>query len=858
MAEIAISYSRLDDETAHAVRDELVRAGYAVWIDETRKYDDTASLNIPLGQQHWAIICREFAAAHLTLVIDTPNWHESRYCQKEHEFLLTWGKWVEFYVPGTGSPVPLAQQLSQRQRLTGAHARVVQLAHSGTLHSASLVERLLRRTEARDAEMLLDDDVTTAGITISDELGRAARDLVDAARKWRVRLLRALTALTLVLAVLVVFAVVEWTVSAARRDAAVRSANLAQSLNEASLAQEEADTAKALQLAGKAVSHADTAAAVDALGIARANDHRLRAIGIDRHAYRRAQWAAEAPIIVAYAGNSVQQFDATTGRQTAAIELNANHGNASLAVSASGDRAVIADGTLWILDFRANSVRQLTENVNLVATAEGEDLWTVSSHDAGVMLQRRSFDALESGAVSAAYRLSTEPKAMAIDSRHRTVDYLDGAGALRTVGYDGDQLREIATNEVLPAAEVDSKSTLFAITRCGESVYGNVPKRGIHDQKFRRTGQTLVTDAVPLAIRQPVCNPDGSAWAFYPASRETDTLFGTTRPFVPWGSNSYIPVCDPVGSRTAVVTPDGWLYIMPGERIEYADVGTVRALIRFPHNEFHINTDGEIVDTATGSVTGTLGTVRLLSTIATTLGDIAAISTDNAILRIDSHGRPLAPIPMDDTEIHSLRAGSDGQTFVVVDSRGVALLARDGTLRRIPNDWLQTDRRPIDADVSPDGRHLVVSDTGGRVALLDPDAASTPRVWPQSMPASSTLAVGYISSTANIVVLGADGIVRLLDHDLNTVASSYLGDTPQQLDLYGDTIVVTSARLGITLYDTQTLHIKDRIPRTVTRVYAFALDPASAELLGLQLPESDKPDAGTSRTRIPLPTLVNP
>lgn len=77
---------------------------------------------------------------------------------------------------------------------------------------------------------------------------------------------------------------------------------------------------------------------------------------------------------------------------------------------------------------------------------------------------------------------------------------------------------------------------------------------------------------------------------------------------------------------------------------------------------------------------------------------------------------------------------------------------------------------------------------------------------------------------------------------MNTIASSYLGDAPQQLDLY----------------DTQTLHIKDRIPRTVTRVYAFALDHASAELLGLQLPESDKPDAGTSRTPIPLPTLVNP
>ena len=97
MADIAISYSHLDELFAGHVRQAFTRLGVTVWMDEAEQGTGGAEgIALPWGQAHWDVITTEFAAADVVVVIDTPNWRASKYCQDEYRFLLEWGMAVEF------------------------------------------------------------------------------------------------------------------------------------------------------------------------------------------------------------------------------------------------------------------------------------------------------------------------------------------------------------------------------------------------------------------------------------------------------------------------------------------------------------------------------------------------------------------------------------------------------------------------------------------------------------------------------------------------------------------------------------------------------------------------------------------
>ncbi|MGW4371603.1 TIR domain-containing protein [Nocardia takedensis] len=852
MADIAISYSHADRETAEAVREELRTAGYSVWMDETGEYSRTAeAVNLPVGQQHWEVIQSEFAAADLVIVLDTPRWRASPYCRKEFEFLLQWGKWTAFHVPGSGPVVAHATELVARRRVTGAHTRIVALARSNDIQSRSLVERLLRRSEAEDAEIVLSADAPAAGISVDETLKNTAVAVMHHARRARRRLWQGATTATAILAVLAVVGAIAWTVAVAQRDAATRSANFSQSLNLASRSLDEVDSGRSLGLANEAVAHSDTPAAVEALEIATANDRRLRTFAVDRREYVGAAWAPDAPVIVAYSRTALQQFDARTGRQLGSITLDEDTRIKSIAVSASGRTVAFTDGDLNVADFASGTTRQVIGNVELVATGDGTDIWYSTPWDGGALLNRAAFADIDE---AVEFRLPARPTAMTVDARQRILDYTDGRGKLHTAKYTDSGIQETAAIEIVPETEMESTSSGASVTRCGDNVFGLIPKKTIWEASFAVTATGVTVDRAALGLNRHVCNSDSSAWATGPAMTDLMTFAGAKRPYIPWGANRYVTALDTTGSRAAVITPDGWLYIMPGARIEYEDAEKIHALAKIGRSEFGIRADGDVVDLSNNAVTGHVESKTLLSPLASVIDDTAVIGADNGMLRIDGNGATTLAVPMDGMTIRGTRAGSDAKTFVITATNAVTLLGTDGAVRTIHADWLADDNHLIDGDISPDGGTVVVTTTAGQVALIDVKSPSTPRFWGEHMPPGSVTFAAFTPTTGKILVTGADGIARLMNSDFAVQATTFVGDAPKQAEIFGPVTVVTSPRNGIAVYDTETLALRDRIPPTVTSITAVMFDSMTRSLLGIR-PHDSTEDKDASRVYIPLPTL---
>jgi hypothetical protein len=858
VADIAISYSHTDASPAYAAYRELEAIGYTVWIDDPAdKERGTAAIGLPVGQDHWRVISTEFAAADLIIVIDTPGWHASKYCQDEYTFLRDWGKWVEFYVPDSGSVAELAAKLRDRHALTAAHARLVLSAQPGAVRSASLAERMLRRSEARDAEAI--STVDAPWLVVTEKLAAVAKDVQERAVQARRRLWQGGITITITLAVLALVGSIALVFALNRRDDAVRAANVSRSLNSAAEVGAEADTGRALDLAETAVDFADTPAATEALNTARANDQRLRSVTIDRREYIGAAWAPGAPIIVGYARNAIQQFDGETGAQLGTIHTPADVKIGAIAVSRSGQQVAFTANGLWIADFATGSTRKILSAVDRVATGDGIDLWFATPRSDGSELGHTTFGDVGNAAKTMKFDIPAAPLAMSASAAKGILDYVDARGKLHTARYTDTTVAETSVVEI--ASEQDIEGTQAVVTRCGDNVFGSVPMRGIWDSSFELIGTALTTDRVPFALNPPLCNADHSAWATYTVSSESKTFARAPRPYLPWGADRYVTVRDTEGVRAAVVTPDGWLYLFPGERIEYRDVPGIQALVVFPHREYVIGDNGDVIDTTDGTVTGTIGDRKVRGPVAAVLGNTAAIATDEGVVRVNDMGRPsVIPIP-GDAEISSVRAGADGRTFVIVHDRAMTLLDAEGSTRTIEPTWLESDRSLLDGDIASDGRAVVMTTTAGQIALAAVDSTAPPMFWEERLPVGTVTLASFVPATGHIVAVGRDGIIREFDRDLKTINTAFLGDVPGQLDISSGLAIVLSEKHGLTVYDLNGLVVKDRIAPTKIVAQSFVHIPGSGALVGLKprVPRQDDEDERAPvRVRIPLPTCRAP
>lgn len=912
MADIAISYSHRNPELAANLRREILARGLTVWMDEPDATDlNIEGIAIPWGQAHRDVIQDEFARADLVIVVDTPGWRESEYCQFEYSFLQEWGKWIAFYAPDPEDAEltpgvrhyrgfdEIEPELNQRKGLAGAHARLVQQARSqSSPTTSSRAERLLKRGEDEDARLLLSANLRDAGLALNPSLTAAAESALADARTARKKLLRLGVSSVAVLAVLAGLGSAAWVASAAGKRAAEESAAQSRSLDLASQSGVERDTVRALTLAQQAFDLAETPTSASALAAAKAANQRLRSIDITARDYVGAVLAADAPVIVAYTTNELQWINTDTGDVGAPLTLPKNIRIGAVTVSADGSHVAFvqrADRSLWVASQTERRASMIADDrVTAVATADGTDLWWATESG---YLSTAPFPALDSTPRPVSTALDSLATAFTIEPRTGQLDFVEMRGTVRSgILKDGVFTEQNRFDVTPPESIADPLGQLnSAITRCGPNLFGSImagAQRSVHfteiaghasvdggslvyddgELDIDATAQAIVDGSSAAAIdsgagavaltrsayriQPPVCGEDDIA-SYYSLIRGTANPFGDHDPvpFIPAGSLRYVPAVDTTRSRNHVISTDGQLFTVESVHSRIWDAPGATALLPMPGRDLLVMADGTIVNADTGNPTGTLSRAAAPAS-ASVIGAVGAIATADGVVLVDENGTPSPPATVDG-RFSSLRAGADGTHFVVTSTTAVTLLDTTGKVARVVdvkwlNDGLST---ALDADVSPDGATLAVSTSGGRVVTIPllSESNGQPTFWDQQVSAGSSTRVAYVPGTGKLVVSSADSALHRLEpgpQGLRTDGSVHLGDVAGSLTTGDDLVLATTDRGGTVLVDSATMQIVDRLPARLLDRYTPRLDPTTKTIRGLRV---TSPTDGDLTTRAHAP-----
>ena len=214
MAEVGISYAHRDAPDALRLHQVVRAGGLTAWMDDPADEAEDGPVGIPVGGAHWDVIEREFADAEVIVVLDTPAWHASEYCQREYRRCRQLGKWIVFATPdrAEAAVADIESGLSEHGELLAAHARVAARAVS-TDNDLSWFQRALFRRSAADAELLLSRVGDESPVTLTPAIREVLKTDLDASRATRRTLRRVGVAVVASLAVLATGAGVAWVVA---------------------------------------------------------------------------------------------------------------------------------------------------------------------------------------------------------------------------------------------------------------------------------------------------------------------------------------------------------------------------------------------------------------------------------------------------------------------------------------------------------------------------------------------------------------------------------------------------------------------------------------------------------------------
>ena len=585
MADIGMSYSHLDSALAQRVRSAFVAVGPSVWMDEISDgsggVEAAEDIALPWGQAHWDVITSEFAAANVVVILDTPRWRASRYCQDEYQFLLQWGKWLEFIDATFGDidqqhlearVTAITSLLKNRRALTSAHSRIVASARAGGSAPRRRIERFLWRAEERDARSVLATTPEESGLHITDGVARQAQATVERAAAAKRRLRQAGVTATAVLAVLAVTGVAALFFARAGFRAAATSSARSQALELASQSQHETDTLKSVNLARRADSLSHSTRSTEALNVALANDARMRTVVVGPQEFYGGVWASQSPRLIGYSVDKLVAIDANADSAGVTVAVPDGVQIGTVAVSADGKFAAFVTRQGRHLELANLTSGHITDTstaaVSAVATGDGQDVfWSTDSGELG----HTTFSRLAGGAQPSAEALPTAALAISVTPDRKLIDYAGADGRLHTASYGGALHETAAVDITTPDHIADaSHQAAAAIKRCGDNLFGAYAGRiAIKGTVFSvLNGAPDVDDSRPFAeMATPVCNSDQTAWY-------TSVVEGGPRPFkgsspapyTPTGSARYLAVTDPSNSRAAVLTSDGKLYMFAAAR----------------------------------------------------------------------------------------------------------------------------------------------------------------------------------------------------------------------------------------------------------------------------------------------------
>lgn len=816
MAELSISYSHQDELLAARVRKLLNARGRSVWIDESGDYSATGEgVNLPWGQAHWEVITREFAAAQTVVVLDTPNWRQSPYCADEYRFLQEWGKRVEF-INLTTQPVTdeyLSAQvdailagLNENRELTAAHTRIVEAARLGGTRSGSLFDRLLNRGEARDAHVLLDADLADSGLTVTPPVEVHARNAISTAERTRRRLRRLGITTVATLAILAVVGVAAMFFARAGNRSAAVSAAHSESLDLSVRATTEPDTLIAKSYAAQAITLDPTSEAKSAVNIAQARDERTRVVTMDDLDYFAAAWSGDGNVVAGASRSKLQTVEVHSGARGPVIDLADPLQLNTLVISASGDRAAYRGaktGSLHLVDLRGGQSVWTSIQTDVVSvTSDGNDIW-FGTGDHGLWSMP-----FEPGAAPVKRAdLGSTALALAVSERAAGMDLVDDRGNLRSITLNSTGLQQLSSQSIAPAESLApaSRGGVAVVRRCGANVFGAIEGRfAIHGVEFSAVDGQLATkrhfgNAFPME-----CSP--SKTGVWSGSLGTPPT-GEGAPLLPAGALRYVVANSPVGDRSAVLTNTGLLYL-PNSTITRETNPNFSAAFAVGGANYVVHPNGDITKPGDVEPLSNIGP-KFGRRIAGPVRDQAAFLLPDGVIAVDSGGRKNR---LADGHFDAVRESSDGRNFILTSAGNVVVLldAVTGGGREVKVNGMSPDTSIRDADVSPDGKHMVVVTSDGRLGNVEVATGQARRVGIE-LGASSRNSVCFVSPDEYVVTSG-DGAVRLMDTSDNPVITVGFGGAVDNLTHVGQYLVASSADVGSKILDARTLVTKDLIP----------------------------------------------
>lgn len=818
MADIGISYSHQDTQVALTLRHACIEAGLTVWMDDPG-VDDTgeSEVGIPIGRAHWDVIEREFAGASAILALDSPEWRSSKYCQRENTRCEELGKWVVLVDPNDPSALiaEVKGRLLANRDLFDAHARIAMRAVAGD-NKRTLLQGWLPRSNSADARALVSNGLGASGLSITEALRGILAEDVAAERSSRRRLRGAATVATSTLVILVIGSMVGWLLAERFSVDALAAQHRAEARALVEQSGRETDTVKAIADARRALALAPSAGASSALTKSTIADKRLRAINLPPDEYVGASWASSSPIVLAYSTASVVSVNTQSGRVSPPVAVGSHIYPGVLVAGPDGRTAVYRNrkGSLTWIDLKSGEERQLgVESVTAIDISEDGLLWWATAQTSLAW------------APYPAQGILTDVRSAQLPTTAKAVDAVLGEVAI--VGDDAvvyllkRQDGGLKPDAQTPVSGLPHSKGLGAygasISDCGGVIYGSYTPSVLGTSfRWRPSDPNAVAQTATTKSSAPVCTL-GEAFSSQTTRGDVSSFGGARSMLLDPSANRYLGVGDPLHERFAELSAEpSRLYVVDpltaATAVKFE--GEISGQFVFDDREWLIGSDERLTDASTGylggTVPGTASEARQMSRFIQRLGCDALMMTNDSLVHVDCEG-VVRPLPISMKGVRSLRAGADGKHFVVGFLDSVTLLHPDGSLDlTVGVPWSSKKRYIRDADISPDGSSFAAIDSLGVVRVTKAAGSAKWTVLLEALtPGNSQLAY---TTDGNLLILGSDRLVRLLDRRSRTLAIQVVPSSNTSLRVSGGVVVLSSATGGGLVIDADTLGVIEKLP----------------------------------------------
>lgn len=872
MADIAISYSHRDMDFVRAVEQRARAAGHSVWLDDPSDRDAYgAGMTMPSGQNHWDVISREFLNATAVVVLRTPNWEGSEYCRREQLLLTEWGKWTAYVTPGDVSGFErLLADFDRYAQLAEAQARLIDAARQGGHGRTSIVERLLARSEAADAQLVIDEAATAPWPLLTPVLDPYLREVLARRSAGRRRLRQTALTSVSILSILALLSVVAWVVAVFAQRTAQENADRSRAMALIAQSETEPDTMRAVALAKEAVTLNPGRASSDSLAVAQDRDRRLRTGSVRRGNAYALVLAPTGTAAASVGVDEIHVFDRDTGDPVATIDDSVGPVFGSLLFTPDGSKIVYIDKRLQLVKrpVAGGPPTTLASSVRSLAS-DGHRLWWSS----GSQLVSAGFDGEDRKSTSVERALS----ALSIDPGQGLADGIDTSGRLVTFRLAGGQATLRSARAIGGGDKQYSSGSRLnpVVVRCGERAFGVLPN---YKMKLRATHFVADSDRIELVrgssgFGPPVCLSDDDALA--------TSIHNSVRTFrgSPIPRFRSVTTAEERQSRLAVArAPDGRVYVVSPEGKLYSFEPSFAATIAAPPEEVTNAVDsrgeapsetaatsaevialgqveggvigfssaGKVLDLNDGSVIfpgwgeiypGMLAVNSSGTAITTGRGQLI-VGADRKVYTVPHTGDPMNQV--------GLTSSGDEKSFVAAYVDHADVIGKTGQLERtVRFSWIDEDDGIVAAALAPDGKHVAVATHSGRVALVKDGENPIFLETPLAVGLSKQIAV---TKTGDVLVTTPDGRILRLRHEgdeLRVKGAVLYGAPAVNLSVSGDRVLVAGRYTDSAVYRADDLGAVARVSSSLARQYSVQLSNSSRQMIGI--------DPGGRVVRVPLP-----